>query len=78
MILKTLSISNPVFEEQLSDTYGIIVYQEDVIKIAEGFAKLHPNDGDVLRRAMSGKNRSLRSSMPLRISFLPIVEIWDM
>ncbi|AEV31037.1 DNA-directed DNA polymerase III PolC [Owenweeksia hongkongensis DSM 17368] len=51
---------HPVFEEQLADTYGIMVYQEDVIKIAEGFAKLDPTDGDILRRAMSGKTRSIK------------------
>jgi error-prone DNA polymerase len=49
---------HPVFEEQLGDTYGIMVYQEDVIKIAQGFAGLDPKDGDILRRAMSGKTRS--------------------
>lgn len=49
-----------VFKDQLEDTYGIMVYQEDVIKIAEGFAGLDPNDGDVLRRAMSGKTRSIK------------------
>ncbi|WP_340153462.1 DNA polymerase III subunit alpha [uncultured Marivirga sp.] len=49
---------HPVFEEQLKDTYGVMVYQEDVIKIAHHFAKLDLNDADVLRRGMSGKSRS--------------------
>ncbi len=48
-----------VFKEQLGETYGIMVYQEDVIKIALHFGGLHAADGDVLRRAMSGKGRSL-------------------
>lgn len=60
---------HPVFEEQLSDTYGIMVYQEDVIKIAEGFAKLDPNDGDVLRRAMSGKTRSIKELDAIKDKF---------
>ncbi len=47
-----------VFEEQLSDTYGVMVYQEDVIKIAHHFAKLGMDEADVLRRGMSGKSRS--------------------
>lgn len=47
-----------VFKEQLGDTYGIMVYQEDVIKIALHFGGLAPADGDILRRAMSGKGRS--------------------
>jgi DNA-directed DNA polymerase III PolC len=47
-----------VFKEQLGETYGIMVYQEDVIKIALHFGGLDPADGDILRRAMSGKGRS--------------------
>jgi len=47
-----------VFEEQLSDTYGVMVYQEDVIKIAHHFAKMGLDEADVLRRGMSGKWRS--------------------
>lgn len=47
-----------VFKEQLGETYGIMVYQEDVIKIALHYAGLPAADGDILRRAMSGKGRS--------------------
>lgn len=47
-----------VFKEQLGETYGIMVYQEDVIKIALHYGGLDPTDGDILRRAMSGKGRS--------------------
>ncbi|TRW27085.1 DNA polymerase III subunit alpha [Flavobacterium zepuense] len=47
-----------VFEEQLGETYGIMVYQEDVIKIALHYGGLPAEDGDILRRAMSGKGRS--------------------
>jgi DNA polymerase-3 subunit alpha/error-prone DNA polymerase len=36
-----------------------MVYQEDVIKIALHFAGVPASDGDVLRRAMSGKGRSV-------------------
>jgi DNA-directed DNA polymerase III PolC len=47
-----------VFKEQLRETYGVMVYQEDVIKIALHYAGLPAADGDILRRAMSGKGRS--------------------
>jgi len=47
-----------VFREQLGETYGIMVYQEDVIKIALHYGGLPAADGDILRRAMSGKGRS--------------------
>ncbi|CAM3384535.1 DNA polymerase III subunit alpha [Flavobacterium chungbukense] len=49
---------HPVFEQQLGETYGIMVYQEDVIKIALHYGGLPAADGDILRRAMSGKGRS--------------------
>ncbi len=60
---------HPVFEEQLKDTYGVMVYQEDVIKIAHHFAKLDMNDADVLRRGMSGKSRSQREMDKVKNQF---------
>ncbi|MHA6727531.1 DNA polymerase III subunit alpha [Chryseobacterium sp. A301] len=58
-----------VFEEQLGDTYGIMVYQEDVIKIALHFGGLSAADGDILRRAMSGKGRSLAALKKVKDHF---------
>ncbi|MFD2966202.1 DNA polymerase III subunit alpha [Sphingobacterium bambusae] len=58
-----------VFEEHLGDTYGIMVYQEDVIKIAMHFGGLTAADGDVLRRAMSGKGRSLAALQKVKDNF---------
>jgi error-prone DNA polymerase len=49
---------HPVMEEQLRETFGVMVYQEDVIKVCHHFAGLDLGDADVLRRAMSGKYRS--------------------
>ncbi len=49
---------HPVFKEHLAETYGIMVYQEDVIKIVHYFAGLDLNESDVLRRIMSGKKHS--------------------
>jgi len=47
-----------IMKEQLEETYGVMVYQEDVIKVAHHFAGLDLAEADVLRRAMSGKSRS--------------------
>ncbi len=44
---------HPIFEEHLSETFGVMVFQEDVIKIAHYFAGLSLGDADVLRRAMN-------------------------
>lgn len=46
---------HPVFEEQLGETFGVMVYQEDVMKIVHHFAGLDLDESDVLRRIMSGK-----------------------
>src|SRR5690554_1636604 len=46
---------HPVFKEQLEETYGVMVYQEDVMKIGHHFGGLDLADADVLRRIMSGK-----------------------
>ncbi|PWD97495.1 DNA polymerase III subunit alpha [Marinilabilia rubra] len=50
--------AHPVMKEQLGETFGVMVYQEDVIKVCHHFAGLDLADSDVLRRAMSGKYRS--------------------
>ena len=49
--------THPVMKEQLKETYGVMVYQEDVLKVCHHFAGLDLADADVLRRAMSGKYR---------------------
>lgn len=49
---------HPVMREHLAETFGIMVYQEDVLKVCHHFAGLDLADADVLRRAMSGKFRS--------------------
>ncbi len=46
---------HPVFEEQLGETFGVMVYQEDVMKIVHHFAGLDLDESDVLRRIMTGK-----------------------
>lgn len=58
-----------VFEQHLGDTYGIMVYQEDVIKIAMHYGGLSAADGDILRRAMSGKGRSLSALQKVKDNF---------
>lgn len=50
--------ANPILLEIMPDTYGVMVYQEDVIKVAHYFAGLSLAEADVLRRGMSGKFRS--------------------
>ncbi len=48
---------HPKMKDLLEDTYGVMVYQEDVIKVAHHFGGLDMAESDILRRAMSGKYR---------------------
>ena len=49
---------HPVFEEHLGETYGVMVYQEDVMKIVHHFSGLDLDESDVLRRIMTGKKKN--------------------
>lgn len=49
---------HPKMDELMAETFGVMVYQEDVIKVAHHFAGLTLTEADVLRRGMSGKYRS--------------------
>jgi DNA polymerase-3 subunit alpha len=60
---------HPVMKEQLKETYGVMVYQEDVLKIGHYFGGLDLADADVLRRLMSGKNRGLHHLVEIRDKF---------
>lgn len=49
---------HPWMEEILKETYGIMVYQEQVMQIARKLANYSLGEGDVLRRAMGKKDRA--------------------
>ncbi len=60
---------HPLFEEHMKETFGVMVFQEDVIKIAHFFAGLDLGEADILRRAMSGKYRSANQFNLIRENF---------
>jgi len=60
---------HPIMKEQLEETYGVMVYQEDVIKICHHFAGLDLSDADILRRAMAGKFRSRKEFGEIKQKF---------
>lgn len=51
--------AHPRLEAILNETYGVIVYQEQVIKIASEIAGLSLAQADLLRRAMGKKDKEL-------------------
>lgn len=60
---------HPKLKELLEETFGVMVYQEDVIKVAHHFAGISLDEADILRRAMSGKYRSENKFEKLRTKF---------
>jgi DNA polymerase-3 subunit alpha len=56
----------------MKETYGVMVYQEDVIKVAHHFAGLSLTEADVLRRGMSGKYRSRQEFLRVRDRFFEL------
>lgn len=66
---KDFTYLHPKMEELLQETYGVMVYQEDVIKVAHHFAGLDMADADVLRRAMSGKYRGQKEFEKIKNNF---------
>ncbi|MFI0434171.1 MAG: DNA polymerase III subunit alpha [Parachlamydiaceae bacterium] len=51
-----IEYDHPWMEKILSETYGIMVYQEQVMQIASKLANFSLGEGDVLRRAMGKKD----------------------
>lgn len=66
---KTYQTIHPKMYELMKDTYGVMVYQEDVIKVAHHFAGLTLTEADVLRRGMSGKYRSRKEFQRVKDQF---------
>lgn len=60
---------HPLMDELMKETFGVMVYQEDVIKVAHHFGHLTLTEADVLRRGMSGKYRSRREFERVREQF---------
>ncbi|MEQ9414290.1 MAG: DNA polymerase III subunit alpha, partial [Cyclobacteriaceae bacterium] len=53
----------PIMEEFLEDTYGITVYQEQVMLLSQRLANFSKGDADVLRKAMGKKQKEVLDKM---------------
>ena len=56
--LKTPDYIHPSIKKILEPTYGIIIYQEQVMQIAQALAGFSAGEADILRRAMGKKKRA--------------------
>lgn len=52
-----IEIDHPLMEDIICETYGIMVYQEQVMQIASRLANYSLGEGDDLRRAMGKKDK---------------------
>ena len=66
---ENINYIHPIMKELMEETYGVMVYQEDVIKVAHHFAGLDMGEADILRRAMSGKYRGNEEMKRIKLKF---------
>ncbi len=59
---------HPDLEPILSDTYGIIVYQEQIIRIASALAGYEPGEADMIRKAVAKKKKDLMEKHRIQFS----------
>ncbi len=60
---------HPKMRDLLGDTFGVMVYQEDVLRVVHEIGGLTLGEADLLRRAISGKGRSRESLAELERKF---------
>ncbi|HEX9191218.1 MAG TPA: DNA polymerase III subunit alpha, partial [Candidatus Deferrimicrobiaceae bacterium] len=63
---KKVAYTLPQLAEILSETYGVIVYQEQVMEIAKALAGFTLGEADVLRKAMGKKDDALMKQQKAR------------
>jgi DNA polymerase III subunit alpha len=64
--LEPIDYPIPVMEKFLTDTYGITVYQEQVMLLSQELAGFTKGEADSLRKAMGKKKRSIMDEMKLK------------
>ncbi|MBN2430800.1 MAG: DNA polymerase III subunit alpha, partial [Acidobacteria bacterium] len=64
---------HPAMEKLLGTTLGIMVYQEDILRVAHAIAGISPGEADKLRRAMSSK-RSAEAMQAMKATFIAKAE----
>ena len=79
---------HPIMDEVLRETYGIMVYQEDVSRIAMAMAGFNASDADLLRKILSKKRAGkrledyremfYRGAAARGVSRAVVDEVWEM
>lgn len=63
---RTAQVLHPLMEPIVADTYGVILYQEQVMQIASALGGFTLGEADILRRAMGKKKAKVLDSMKER------------
>ncbi len=56
---EAVAYHHPILQDVLGDTYGIIVYQEQIMQVAVQMAGYQPGEADMIRKAVSKKKTKL-------------------
>lgn len=60
---KKINYDHPLMESALANTYGVIIYQEQVMQVSKDMAGFTGGEADTLRKAMGKKIASLMKEM---------------
>jgi DNA-directed DNA polymerase III PolC len=58
---------HPALEKVLGDTYGVMLYQEDILKVANVIAGMNLGEADALRRAMTKKRTAKEMAKSMKL-----------
>ena len=72
---KTPDYLHPLLEDILKPTYGVIIYQEQVMQIAQKLSGFTAGQADILRRAMGKKKQNLKNKNKILFLELLIMEL---
>jgi DNA-directed DNA polymerase III PolC len=61
------SYLHPSLEQVLGDTYGVMLYQEDILKVASVIAGMDLAEADALRRAMTKKRHPIVMAKSMKL-----------
>ncbi|XBT18842.1 MAG: DNA polymerase III subunit alpha [Candidatus Shikimatogenerans sp. AspAUS03] len=64
--IKNIKYDLPIMKKYLKETYGIIIYQEQVMLLSRKISSFTKSDSDILRQAMGKKNKILLDSLKFK------------
>ncbi len=66
--LEPVKYHHPALEPILGDTYGICVYQEQIIQMASQLAGYEPGEADMIRKAVAKKKKKLMEEHQIKFT----------